>query len=141
MIKLDDNRLPTEGWDQTTETNIQTIKKSVKEGKLCVAAPLVGPNQPPSKGTPGEIEQAILLEENVSPEDFKIPYMPEATAAGKVRAVLNPVWNLVLEEISEDKENADKQMMKLGFTLNRGSYATVLLREFMKPHDLIQAGY
>jgi tRNA(Glu) U13 pseudouridine synthase TruD len=46
-----------------------------------------------------------------------------------------------MEEVSEDKENEGKQMMKLGFTLNRGSYATVVLREFMKPQELIQAGY
>jgi len=67
--------------------------------------------------------------------------MPEATAEGRVRAILNPVRNLLQEEISEDKENAGKQMMKLDFTLNRGSYATVLLREFMKPQNLIEAGY
>ena len=67
--------------------------------------------------------------------------MPETTALGRVRAILNPVWNLVQEEIADDTENEGKQMMKLGFTLNRGSYATVILREFMKPQDLITAGY
>ncbi|MCW4016959.1 MAG: tRNA pseudouridine(13) synthase TruD [Candidatus Bathyarchaeota archaeon] len=139
--KLDENGIPTEGWDQATDQNIQDITAGVNANKLCVAAPLVGPNQPPSKGLQGEIEQVILEDENVTPEQFKIPFMPEATAEGRVRAVLNPVWNLVLEEISEDKENEGKQMMKLGFTLNRGSYATVLLREFMKPQDLIAAGY
>jgi tRNA pseudouridine13 synthase len=140
-IRLDENGLPTEEYDQATETNIQTMEQLVKEAKMCVAAPLVGPNQPPSKGIQGEIERAILEAENVTPEAFKLPYMPEATAEGRVRAVLNPVWNLAQEEIGEDKENEDKQTMKLGFTLNRGSYATVLLREFMKPQDLIQAGY
>ena len=80
------------------------------------------------------------MEENVSPEAFKIPNMPEATAEGRVRAVLNPVWNLAMEEVSEDNENEGMQM-KLGLTLNRGSYATVILREFMKPQELIQAGY
>ena len=140
-IKLDEHGLPTEEFDQTTETNIQTIEQLVKEGKMCVAAPLVGPDQPSSGGIQGEIEQTILEAEKVTPEKFKIPFMPEVTAEGRVRAVLNPVWNLVQEEISEDKENLDKQMMKLGFTLNRGSYATVVLREFMKPQDLITAGY
>jgi tRNA(Glu) U13 pseudouridine synthase TruD len=67
--------------------------------------------------------------------------MPEATAEGRVRAVLNPVWNLVQEEIAEDKENEGKHMMKVAFNLNRGSYATVVLREFMKPQNLIEAGY
>ncbi|PVX23988.1 MAG: tRNA pseudouridine(13) synthase TruD [Candidatus Bathyarchaeum sp.] len=140
-LRLDDNGLPTEEWDQATETNIQTIIEAVKERKMCVAAPLVGPNLPPSKGTQGEIEQQILEAENVSPEQFKINFMPEATAEGRVRAILNPVWNLQQEEIGEDKENEGKHTMKVGFTLNRGSYATVVLREFMKPQKLIEAGY
>ena len=140
-IKLDEHGLPTEDYDQATATNIQTIELAVKEGKMCLAAPLVGIKQPPSQGLQGEIEQEILESENVTPENFQLSFMPEATAEGRVRALLNLVWNLLQEEISEDKENTDKQMIKLGFTLNRGSYATVLLREFMKPQNLIEAGY
>ena len=140
-IRLDEPGLPTEEYDQATATNIQTIEDAVKEGKMCVAAPLIGPDQPPSKGVQGEIEQEILENENVTPENFQLSFMPEATAEGRVRAVLNPVWNLVQEEIAADSENPGNQMIKLGFTLNRGSYATVLLREFMKPQDLITAGY
>jgi len=108
---------------------------------MCVTAPLIGPDQPQSKGLQGEIENEILETENIAPQNFQLSFMPEATAEGRVRAVLNPVWNLLQEEIIADSENPGKQMMKLGFTLNRGSYATVLLREFMKPQDLIQAGY
>jgi tRNA pseudouridine13 synthase len=140
-VRLDENGLPTDEYGQVTEANIQGIEQAMKEGKTCLGAPLVGPNQQPSQGISGEIEMAILEAENVVPEDFKIPFMPEATADGKIRAVLNPVWDLVQEEVSEDKENEGKQMMKLGFNLNRGSYATVVLREFMKPQDLIAAGY
>jgi tRNA pseudouridine13 synthase len=140
-IKLDEHGLPTEEYDQATDTNLQTIEDAMKEGKMCVAAPLIGPDQPPSKGVQGEIEQEILENENVTPEKFQLSFMPEATAEGRVRAVLNPVWNLVQEEIAADAENNDRQMIKLGFTLNRGSYATVLLREFMKPQNLIEAGY
>ena len=139
--KLDEHAIPTDGWDQVTDQNIQEITTAVKEHKMCVAAPLIGPDQPPSDGIQGEIEQAILEAENVTPEQFKIPFMPEATAEGRVRAILNPVWNLLQEEIADDSENPGKQIMKLGFTLNRGSYATVLVREFMKPQDLITAGY
>jgi tRNA pseudouridine13 synthase len=140
-IKLDEHGLPTEEYNQAAEINIQEIERSVKKGRMCVAAPLIGTKQPPSKGVQGEIEQEILEAENVTPKNFKIPFMPEATAQGRVRAILNPVWNLLQEKVSEDKENLGKQMMKLGFTLNRGSYATVVLREFMKPQDLIEAGY
>ncbi|MEJ2280772.1 MAG: tRNA pseudouridine(13) synthase TruD [Candidatus Bathyarchaeota archaeon] len=142
VINLDENGLPMENHcDQTDLSNIKKIEGLVKTGKICTAAPLVGSNQSPSKGIQGEIENAILEAENVTQEIFKISFMPEVTAEGRVRAMLNPAWNLVLEEISEDKENEGAQYMKLGFSLNRGSYATVLLREFMKPHDLIFAGY
>ena len=140
-IKLDEHGLPTEEYDQATATKIQTIELAVKEGKICLAAPLVGIKQPPSQGLQGEIEQQILEAENVTPENFQLSFMPEATAEGRVRALLNPVRNLLQEEIAADSENTDKQMIKLGFTLNRGSYATVLLREFMKPRDLINAGF
>ena len=140
-IKIDEHGLPTEEYDQATVTNLQTIEQLVKGRKMCVAAPLVGTKQPPSKGVQGEIEKEILEAENVTPEKFQIPFMPEATAQGRVRVILNPVWNLLQEDIAEDQENPEEQIMKLGFTLNRGSYATVLLREFMKPQDLIAAGY
>ncbi len=141
VIRLDEHGLPTEEQDQVTTQNHQTMEEALKEGKICVAAPLVGPKQPTSEGLQGEIENEIFETENLVPEDFHISFMPEATAPGGVRAILNPVRNLVQEEISADAENPDKQMVKLGFTLNRGSYATVLLREFMKPQDLIEAGY
>ncbi len=139
-IRLDEHGLPTEEYDQATATNFQTIEDAVKKGKMCVAIPLVGTKQAPSQGLQGEIEQEILENEKVKPQSFQLSFMPEATAEGRVRAMLNPVWNLVMEEISEDL-NVGNRMMKLGFTLNRGSYATVLLREFMKPQNLIEAGY
>jgi tRNA pseudouridine13 synthase len=141
VIKLDEYGLPTEETDKVTEHNLKTMEEAVKEGKFDVAAPLVGTKQPPSEGIQGEIEQEILENENVAPKNFELSFMPEATARGRIRATLNPVRNLLLEEIVADSENHDKQTMKFGFTLNRGSYATVLLREFMKPQDLIKAGY
>jgi tRNA pseudouridine13 synthase len=38
-IKLDEHVLPTEEYDQATETNIQTIEQAVKEGKMRCSAP------------------------------------------------------------------------------------------------------
>jgi tRNA pseudouridine13 synthase len=141
VIKLDEHGLPTEGQDKVTKQNLQTMNEAVKERKFGIAAPLIGTKQPPSEGIQGEIEQAILETEKVAPENFKLSFMPEATAEGNIREILNPVRNLLQEEISEDSKNPDMQMMKLGFILNRGSYATVLLREFMKPQDIIESGY
>jgi len=141
VIKLDDHGLPTTESMQVTASSLQTIKKTSNEGKMCVAIPLVGVKQPPSQGMQGEIEQEILETENVSPGDFHISFMPEVSASGMLRAILAPAINLSVEEASEDSANPSKRKTKLSFTLHRGSYATVLLREFMKPRDLIDTGF
>lgn len=106
-----------------------------------VAIPLVGFKQPPSRGVQGETEQEILETENVNPQNFRISFMPEASASGELRPILAPAINLSVEEASKDSANPSKRKTRLVFTLHRGSYATVLLREFMKPRDLIKAGF
>jgi tRNA pseudouridine13 synthase len=140
-IWLDKNGLPTDKHEQVNKINIKLVEQFMKQQKMALALPLVGPSQPPSKGVQGELEQKVLEAEDVFRDSFKIHLMPEATAEGKVRAVLSPVWNLVLEELTEDEQNQGKHSLKLAFNLNRGSYATVVLREFMKPPNVISAGY
>jgi len=48
---------------------------------------------------------------------------------------LTPVNNLEFEIIGDDL-NKDKLALKLKFELRKGSYATSLLREFMKSDDV-----
>jgi tRNA pseudouridine13 synthase len=141
VVKLDEHGLPTTEFTQVTASSLQTVKKALNEGKMRVAIPLVGVKQPPSQGVQGEIEQELLETENVSPQNFHISFMPEVTASGMLRPILAPAINLSIEETSKDSENPSKRKTRLSFTLHRGSYATVLLREFMKPRDLIKAGY
>jgi len=141
VLKLDVYGLPTTDFMQVTASSLQTVKKALNEGKMRVAIPLVGFKQPPSQGEQGEIEQEILETENVNPQAFHISFMPEVSASGELRAVLAPGIDLSVEEASRDSTNPSKRKTRLGFTLHRGSYATVLLREFMKPRDLIKAGF
>jgi tRNA(Glu) U13 pseudouridine synthase TruD len=77
----------------------------------------------------------------VKPQDFQISFMPEVSAPGMLRTTLAPATNLSVEKVSGDSANLSKRKTRLGFTLHRGSYATVLLREFMKPRNLIKAGF
>jgi tRNA pseudouridine13 synthase len=141
VVKLDDHGLPTTEFKQVTGPSLQTVKDSLNEGKMQVAIPLVGFKQPPSQGVQGEIEKEILETENVNPQDFQISFMPEVSAPGMLRTILAPATNLSVEKASRDSANPSKRKTRLGFTLHRGSYATVLLREFMKPRDLIKAGF
>lgn len=141
VVKLDDHGLPTTEFVRVIASSLQTVKKALNEGEMRVAIPLVGFKQPPSQGMQGEIEKEILETEDVSPQDFRIPFMPEVSASGELRAIIAPTIDLSVEKASRDSANPSKLKMRLGFTLHRGSYATVLLREFMKPRDLIKAGF
>jgi tRNA pseudouridine13 synthase len=106
-----------------------------------LAIPLIGFKQRKSLGVQGEIEKQILEEEEINQESFKIPAMPEITSRGELRTALTPLNNFSLNEVAEDSANLLKQKAEVSFTLYRGSYATILLRELMKPRNPIKAGF
>jgi len=126
---------------QVTAQSLQTVKKGLKEGRMRIAIPLIGFKQPPSQGVQGEIEREILEIEKANPQNFYVSSMPEVSAPGALRTILAPTINLSFKEVSRDSANPSKRKVRLDFTLHRGSYATVVLREFMKPLDLIKAGF
>jgi tRNA pseudouridine13 synthase len=113
----------------------------LNESQAGVALPLIGFKQPPSEGVQGEIEQKLLETEKITPQNFRVSFMPEISAPGNLRAILTSVHRFSLETPSKESQNPSEHKTLLGFTLHKGSYATVLLREFMKPSDLINAGY
>ena len=117
------------------------INKAIEAGKMRLAIPLIGFKQRTSLGVQGEIEKQILEEEAISQEGFKIPAVPEISARGELRTAITPLNNFSLNEVSEDSANASKHEAKVSFTLYRGSYATILLRELVKPRNPIKAGF
>ncbi|UCC32859.1 MAG: tRNA pseudouridine(13) synthase TruD, partial [Candidatus Bathyarchaeota archaeon] len=140
-IELDSHGLPTSHIKQATAQSLPSLQKAMDENTMRIAAPLIGFEQGPSDGVQGEIEREILEAQNLSPEEFKIPSMPEISAPGRLRTIQAPIINHSIEELSEEQTSPFTQAVNLGFTLNRGSYATVLLREYMKPQELIEAGF
>jgi tRNA pseudouridine13 synthase len=117
------------------------INKAIEAGKMRLAIPLIGFKQRTSLGVQGEIEKQILEKEGISRESFKISAMPEIITRGELRTASTPMNNFSLNEISEDSANPSKHKAKVSFTLYRGSYATILLRELMKPCNPIKAGF
>jgi len=143
VIYLNEIGLLTESYKATTD-NLSAIKRKIDEKKAGIAIPLIGFRQPPSEGAQGEIEQAILKKENISPDSFRIPEMPEVSSPGGLRLILTSIIDFYSKEACEDSLNPNKLMIELGFTLRRSSYATVLLREFMKPNsdtEVIRGGF
>jgi len=71
----------------------------------------------------------ILQQEEISPKDFFIKEMQEASSEGGFRqAAIHCSDYSVHDNVVE-------------FSLSRGSFATILLREIMKPQDPMLAGF
>jgi tRNA pseudouridine13 synthase len=121
--------------------NLQEINEAVKTGRMYLAVPLVGFKQRLSEGVQGEIEKQVLEEECIRPEDFEVNVMPEISAKGELRTALTPLNNFSLYVNSENSANPSKRKAELSFMLHRGSYATIILRELMKPGNPLRAGF
>lgn len=114
------------------------VNDKIKAGRMRLAIPLVGFKQRPMMGTQGEIEKQILEAEGVSKEDFKVTAMPEVAEKGKLRTAATPINEFSVEETSPSQAG---NVARVAFMLHRGSYATVLLREIMKPVDVVSQGF
>jgi tRNA pseudouridine13 synthase len=141
VVVLDEHGLPARIGEEVTAETFPELDRMVEEGRACVAIPLVGFKQSLSGGAQGEIEQGILEKEGTKPEDFKLSAMPEISAPGGLRAVLTPLIDFVVDEPVEDALDPCKFALRLRFVLRKGCYATVPLREFMKPENPVEAGF
>ncbi len=156
------------GWpdisraQQVTEKTIDGIKRHVVNGRAHLILPLVGHQTALSEGAQGEIEQKILEEEQISPEDFEVKEAPEFGSKGSRRVTIMKIRDISLNakhsDVSrsfapqdilrkssfckmsygagDDELNPGKVKGMLSFTLQSGAYATSVLREIMKTDPL-----
>lgn len=111
-----------------TSRNIRQIEKLVKNGKMVVALPSPGYLSPLPRSSKGEIMLRVMEEEGVDFKDFKVEGLPEASTKGSLRPMKIPKWTCSVTSVSNES-------LALFFMLPPGSYATVLLREIMKPEN------
>jgi tRNA pseudouridine13 synthase len=99
--------------------------------KLVPAIRMAGYTFQPGKGRFENITRAILQEEEVTPKDFYIKEMQELSHQGGFRQA--PLWCTDFWY--------EQDPLKVSFKLPKGSYATTLLREIIKPDDPIRSGF
>lgn len=117
------------------------INKAMEAGRMRLALPLVGFRREASGGCQGDLEKTILEKEEVKPNDFRVEELPELSSRGELRAALTPLNDFSLDGISSVTKDREECKAELSFLLYRGSYATIVLREIMKPRDLVGAGF
>jgi tRNA pseudouridine13 synthase len=121
--------------------NLAKINALIQADRMRVALPLVGVKQNISQGIMGQIERQVLEEESAESENFRVEALREMRKRGRLRPIVTPIMNFKLLDVLNSAVNSKEYQADLKFMLLRGSYATVLLREIMKPTDPIQAGF
>ncbi len=104
--------------------NIDRVNRNIKKGRCFPTAPIIGYDTQLAGGEEGEIERKVMEESSISPEQFKMPYIPELASAGMRRSVVARAEGLTWEMRGNN--------LVLRFYLPKGCYATSLLREIMK---------
>jgi tRNA pseudouridine13 synthase len=104
------------------------IGKYLKGADQLLAIPFVGYSY--YKKTRFDYQISKILEyEEISPKDFFIKEMQEVSNEGGFRQAAMSCSNYSTEDNT------------LEFTLSRGSFATILLREIIKPQDPLNSGF
>jgi tRNA pseudouridine13 synthase len=125
VLPLDKSGVPDQDRPiEVTSNNLGKATRNASEGKAFVSGILFGSESTFARGEMGEIERDLVGRENLSPDDFQIIGLREASSKGTRRELLAPAKEFVMTEEDDG--------MLFRFTLNKGCYATCLLREFMK---------
>ena len=86
--------------------------------------PLYGTKVPFAGGEVGKMEEAILDSYGLTKADFEVPKMPRLGSHGLRRAMRFQVWDASAVATDEG--------VMCEFSIDKGSYATAVLREVMK---------
>ena len=105
----------------------RVLSRVIEKNIESKAIPLFGYETLFSDGEQGDVEMSVLEEESIQLENFDITSMPELALKGDYRVAFIKVSPKFA--VNEDGYTCE-------FELPKGSYATVVLREFMKTDPL-----
>ena len=131
------------------ERTAPRIGRNCELGRLSVTGPLPGRDVRTCEGAPGELEASILNEMELGELDWEIEDIPRLTTTGTRRALTTSFEEFTVEATPKASDDSlgerwnegpvegsrwhpDGACLKFRFTLSSGSYATILLREFMR---------
>jgi tRNA pseudouridine13 synthase len=129
IVRLDAFGRPEPGRPiMVSEANLQQVERLMTRGKLAVALPAPGYLSPIPRSRKGEILLDVLDELGLEPTAFRLKTCPEASTRGSLRPIKIMRWSCRISRL-------DDGSIKLSMELPPGSYATILLREIMKPES------
>ena len=130
VLPADRNGLPQHDCGvPVTKENIDLVEKQVSQGRAFISGVLFGTESLLAEGEMGEIERSIIEQEGLSREDFMVPALHQCSSKGTRRELLGTVKDFRYEIHEND--------ITFSFALNKGCYATSLLREYLKNDGLM----
>ncbi len=134
---------------EVEETILSRISRNCKNGRLTVTGALPGAESQHTDSIPGRIEAEVIRNMDLEGKSWEVKGIPRLTSKGSRRSLTVSFSEFSVEEASEiepdrlgerfiqgPRENEEWHPegcnLRLRFTLPSGTYATVLMREFMK---------
>jgi tRNA pseudouridine13 synthase len=109
----------TDRLQRVDADRVGTVNRHCARGRAFVTAPLVGTGTEFADGPQGEIERAVLDDLGLAPADFDLP--GKFGSEGTRRAIL------LRSDLAVERDP-----LTVSFQLPKGSYATTVLREYLK---------
>lgn len=117
--------------------NLEKLQEMIKMGRAVLLMPIPGVKTK-LRGVNEEIYEKIFLNEKI---EFKNLIELGILVKGTLRPVVFYPLNFEILNISNDEKFEGKMKAKIRFSLPKGTYATIFLREVMKPSDPRRAGF
>jgi len=136
---LDGDGLPMGNMILVDLSNIDEQNGKLRAGTSAIVYPIPGFDTKIPKGEMQKTVKEIMQQEDLVPRSFWISKMPEISSPGIMRPIVVLPRGLKVTPFSSNSMNGSNASFE--FSLVKGSYATVLLREFMKSSDPLSAGY
>ena len=125
------------------------IERNCRRGRLAVTASLPGSESIFTNSEPGQIEREVVSQMGLLEEDWQVTGIPRLTSKGSRRALTVGFSEFSVEEASDIESahlgtrysegplegeiwNPEGCALRMRFSLPSGTYATVLMREFMR---------
>ncbi len=109
-------------WNETVR---QLIRKGIKKEEVDIT----GFGTELKDDDDGKIIKSLIGRDNITQRDFIIRSIPELSSEGTMRKMFIEVKELNIPELEQDKLNKGKKKCKITFTLPKGSYATVVIKQ------------
>jgi tRNA pseudouridine13 synthase len=122
-----DGTIPGTDPIPVTDDNLFEAQALVTRGRARIAAPLIGYKTELGGGVPGELLRSELAASELRAESFELPRQPDLASEGTWRPIAVP-----MPPVSFSVAPDGGAGYTIRFALPKGSYATVLLREFTK---------